>query len=189
MDARVARTRRSLQSALFELAREHGLDNVTVGDIAAAAGVNRSTFYQHYSDKEVLLADALDLVAEEAGAQLPELSELTDEPPQALVTFLGHIDEHADLYRRVFTEPGYGIVLARLRGHIHDAVLRTEQSGEPGRTEVPAEVMAAGVAGAVVGVVGTWLVREPREDAGVASQWMWHVLVGPGGVDTAPEPA
>ena len=63
MDPRIARTRQSLQAALFELARERGLDEITVADIAERAGVNRSSFYQHYSDKDTLLADAIDAVA------------------------------------------------------------------------------------------------------------------------------
>ncbi len=70
MDVRVARTRKRLQEALFALARERGLDDVSVSDIAEHAGVNRSTFYQHYSDKETVLADALDALLAQAGAQL-----------------------------------------------------------------------------------------------------------------------
>ncbi|WP_291378775.1 helix-turn-helix domain-containing protein, partial [Demequina sp.] len=67
MDVRVERTRRRLQEALFSLARERGLENVAVSDIAERAGVNRSTFYQHYADKDTVLADALDRIAGEAG--------------------------------------------------------------------------------------------------------------------------
>src|SRR5690606_15118949 len=71
VDPRIARTRRSLQEALFELARERGLDEISVADIAERAGVNRSSFYQHYSDKDTLLADAIDAVVEEAGTAIP----------------------------------------------------------------------------------------------------------------------
>ncbi|MEZ5190283.1 MAG: helix-turn-helix domain-containing protein [Schumannella sp.] len=67
MDPRIARTRRSLQEALLELARERELDDISVGDVAERAGVNRSSFYQHYADKETLLADALDSAAEGRG--------------------------------------------------------------------------------------------------------------------------
>ena len=47
MDPRIARTRGSLQEALLELARERELDDISVGDVAERAGVNRSSFYQH----------------------------------------------------------------------------------------------------------------------------------------------
>ena len=123
MDVRVERTRRRLQDALLELARERPLDEITVAEITARAGVNRSSFYQHYSDKETLLADALDAAAEAAAAMLPDHYEPPSGPPQALVVFLQHVDEHAELYRSVFGPTGSAAVLSRLRARI-DAIVR-----------------------------------------------------------------
>ena len=73
LDPRIARTRRVLQAALLDLAREQPLDEITVAEIADRAEVNRSSFYQHYSDKETLLADALDAQAADVGADLSSL--------------------------------------------------------------------------------------------------------------------
>ena len=106
----------------FALARERPLDEVTIADIVERAGVNRSSFYQHYSDKETLLADALDATAEAAGAALPELVEPPREPPQALFAFLEHFEANADLYRRVLVSPGSAVVQARLRARIEAIV-------------------------------------------------------------------
>ena len=88
MDARVERTRRSLQEALFALTQERPLDEVTVGDIAERAGVNRSSFYQHYADKETLLAFAIESAADEAGVQLADLDPESDEAPPSPTTCL-----------------------------------------------------------------------------------------------------
>ncbi|WP_061960682.1 TetR/AcrR family transcriptional regulator [Demequina flava] len=179
MDARIVRTRRRLQEALFALAGERGIDHVTISDIAERAGVNRTTFYQHYSDKETLLADALDLVASEAGAQLGDIEVLSGRPPEALVTFLTHIDAHAELYRRVFTEPGYGAVLARLRAEIQSAVAQTAHDHMPDGRVMPDEVLAAGMAGLIGGVVASWLKMSPRPDVATAAEWIWWVIQGP----------
>jgi AcrR family transcriptional regulator len=182
MDVRVERTRRALQEALFELARERSLDELTIADIAARAGVNRSTFYQHYSDKETLLADALDATAEATGAALPELVEAPLEPPQALFAFLEHIEANAALYRRVFGSPGSAVVTARLRGRIElivgDAVVR---SGTRAFEGLPLDVVAAGIAGSALGVIEAWLARDERPPAATAADWVWRVLIGPGG--------
>ena len=51
IDRRVARTRRLLQEALFELTAEKGYAAITVEDICRRADVGRSTFYTHYPDK------------------------------------------------------------------------------------------------------------------------------------------
>jgi AcrR family transcriptional regulator len=181
MDVRVERTRRRLQDALLELARERPLDELTVAEITARAGVNRSSFYQHYSDKETLLADALDAAAEAAAATLPERYEPPSGPPQALVVFLQHVDEHAELYRSVFGATGSAAVLVRLRARI-DAIVRagfvSADSGAYGG--LPLDIIAAGITGSALGVVEAWLVRDPRPSVEVGADWVWRALLGPG---------
>ncbi len=181
MDPRVGRTKRSLQGALFDLARERPLDDITISDVVARADVNRSTFYQHYSDKETLLADALDAYAEGAGATLIGLDLPLDSPPPELVAYLRHLDENASLYRRVFADGGAGVAVARLRARI-EAIVRAglETSGAEGFDGMPPDVVAAGIAGSVLGAIGAWLAREPRPDVETAADWIWRLLVGPG---------
>jgi AcrR family transcriptional regulator len=58
-DRRVRRTRQTLHETLMRLTVERGYDEVTVGDIAAAADVGRSTFYAHFTDKDDLLRSAV----------------------------------------------------------------------------------------------------------------------------------
>jgi len=181
VDPRIARTRRSLQDALLALARERDLDAISVADVAERAGVNRSSFYQHYADKETLLADALDVVAEEAGAGLPSLRDTPPDPPEVLVDYLRHLDGNAALYRRVIGEHGSAVAVARLRARLEAVVLdgleRAEGAGFFG--DLPRDVVAAGVAGSVLGVLGVWLAREPRPAPEVAAVWIWRVLLGP----------
>ena len=180
MDPRIARTRSSLQDALLELARESELDTISIADIVERAGVNRSTFYQHYADKETLLADALDAAAEEAGADLPTLSDTPPDPPQILLTYLRHLDENATLYRQVLGEHGSVVAIARLRARleaiVRDGIARFEGVGFFG--DLPQDVVAAGVAGSVLGVLGVWLERDPRPSPEAAAVWIWRVLLG-----------
>jgi AcrR family transcriptional regulator len=55
LDPRIRRTRLVLQQALDKLLEKKEFDRISVQDIAAAAGVNRATFYDHYDDKFALL--------------------------------------------------------------------------------------------------------------------------------------
>ena len=48
-------TRRSLRRTAFELAAERGFSNVTVEDIAEAAGVSTRTFFNYFPSKEAAL--------------------------------------------------------------------------------------------------------------------------------------
>jgi AcrR family transcriptional regulator len=183
MDPRIARTRASLQEALLELASENELGEIAIADIVERAGVNRSSFYQHYPDKETLLADALDAAVERAGAELPDLSGPLEGPPAALLSYLRHLDEHADVYRRVLGEHGSPIVTGRLRARIEAAVSETISQSQTGAfAGVPLDVVAAGIAGSVLGVLSAWLDRDPRPSPETAGDWVWRILLGPTGV-------
>ena len=183
MDPRIARTRRSLQQALLELARTRDLDEVTIADIAERARVNRSSFYQHYSEKDTLLADAIEAALFEDGASLPPLTELYDcEPPTALVAYLAHFEANAAVYQRVFGEHGSPAVLARIRDRVMDLARGgIEHSDTHAFDGMPVDVAAAGITGSVMAVLGAWITMEPRPTAETAASWIWRVLVGPGG--------
>ncbi len=61
LDSRQVRTRALLRAALLDLMGEKGFDDISIGEIVRVAGVGYATFFRHYPDKAVLLAD----VAEE----------------------------------------------------------------------------------------------------------------------------
>jgi AcrR family transcriptional regulator len=64
-DARVVRTREALRQAMTELAAESPLEAITVRAIAARAGVGYATFFRHYTDKDLLLAEVSELLIRE----------------------------------------------------------------------------------------------------------------------------
>lgn len=59
LDPRVRRTRKLLEDALRALLTERPYSDISVGDIAERATVNRATFYAHYQDKRDLTASLL----------------------------------------------------------------------------------------------------------------------------------
>ncbi|WP_263410892.1 TetR/AcrR family transcriptional regulator [Terriglobus tenax] len=54
-DPRIRRSRLMLQEALRKLLGKKHFDAISISDIAAEAGLNRATFYLHYTDKNALL--------------------------------------------------------------------------------------------------------------------------------------
>lgn len=169
-----------MQDALFALARERSFEHIAVSDIAERAGINRSTFYQHYADKETVLADALDAAAAEAGAALDTQLALTEGPPLVLVNFMRHIEANAEIYRQVFSGAGSGVSLTRLQSHVAGAIDGVARSSRRDKQlPAPVEVIAAGVAGAMVGVIGAWLEIRPLPSSLEATSWVWSVVMGP----------
>jgi AcrR family transcriptional regulator len=62
LDPRVLRTRQLIQDAFKSLIQSKDINNITVGDIAERAKVNRATFYAHFVDKYELVEDTLALM-------------------------------------------------------------------------------------------------------------------------------
>src|SRR5215469_9258439 len=59
VDRRIARTRESLIDAFVDLVLEHGYARTGVGTIVERANVGRSTFYEHFENKEDLFRTSL----------------------------------------------------------------------------------------------------------------------------------
>ncbi|MWB99455.1 TetR/AcrR family transcriptional regulator [Agromyces seonyuensis] len=181
LDVRAERTRRALQQAALHLARAHPLDDATIAEIAQAAGVNRSSFYQHYADRDTLLADAVEAAEIEVFAGLPMPDGIPATPPADMIDSLRHYEADAELYRRLLGERGSPIVAARIRSRFE----QTARAGiiASGTTEfegMPVEVAAAGIAGSTLGVLRAWLELDPRPGVEVAAEWVWRTLIGPG---------
>lgn len=100
IDRRARRTRALLADALIELGGEGGVDGIEVGDLVAAAGVARSTFYAHYSGKDdFLVASFVNLLvmAEEAlRAKYPDSEDIVPSAP-----LFAHVAQAGDFARSV----------------------------------------------------------------------------------------
>ena len=181
VDPRAVRTRRRLQDALLALARERTLESITIADVAEHASVNRSSFYQHYTDKEMLLADALANRAADAGADLSDLSmdDIGPEPPAALLRWFLHLAEHAPLYRQALGGAAAPDAAAGMRRRMQSVVADT--TVRLGVSEdafgMPLDVFAAGLTWTLLGVAASWLERDPLPPPDVAAGWAWRMLV------------
>lgn len=49
MDRRVERTKRNIYLAFFDLLKKKAMDDITITELAAAADIDRRTFYKHYN--------------------------------------------------------------------------------------------------------------------------------------------
>ena len=190
MDARIVRTRHALQGALLELARDTPLDDITVGDITKRAHVNRSSFYLHYTDKDTLLADALEMQIDRSTGDENLRTDSPEHMPTGLTDYLNHVQEYASLYGRVLNDGGSGVVANRLRSHVHDIVERAlnESDADP-FPNLPRDIAAAGVAGLAVGIITAWLGRDPMPPVRTAATWIWDMLVPVAGVAGRPSDA
>lgn len=185
-DPRVHRSRSALESALLELIQEHDLTGITVLTLTRRAGVNRSTFYEHYDTVDELAASACATMFDELIAAA-QLDGALDEPSQraALARVFDHVADNARLYGALLGDGGS----SRVVNHIHqrlavavhfngisDADDDWPHSAEP--PQIPYDPEAVFIAGALLGTILDWLRRDCPGSAQEMSEAILPLLVG-----------
>ncbi|CAN7406072.1 TetR/AcrR family transcriptional regulator [Phenylobacterium sp. LjRoot219] len=101
-DARVVRNRAGLRQALLDLLEGAPLEQVTVRDIAAKAGVGYTTYFRHYPNKDALLRDL-------AASEVARLSDLTTpvydavDSRAACRAIFAYVDQHRVTWSALLT--------------------------------------------------------------------------------------
>jgi AcrR family transcriptional regulator len=101
-DVRMVRTREALRAALLTLLERMQLDQISVRDIVAEAGVGYATFFRHHASKEELLNE---IAAEQVG-QLMSLTLPLLDPVNTRVSCLAvcqYVDKHRVLWSALLT--------------------------------------------------------------------------------------
>ncbi len=189
LDPRTRRSRSALEAALWELIAECELTQISISDITKRAGVNRSTFYEHYTDVHDLAASACTAMFDELVAATPMFGlYLTPRGRSAdnpLPQLFSHVAEHAHLYRILLGPDGSARVINHLlqriaiAAHVNRSLAATSpptHADDP--DQIPHDPEAAFVAGAVLGTVVDWLRRGcpgTPEQMGAA---VWPLLIG-----------
>ncbi|MEV2227842.1 TetR/AcrR family transcriptional regulator [Streptomyces phaeochromogenes] len=188
MDPRTRRSRSALETALLELIAERDLSQISVSDITKRAGVNRSTFYEHYTDVHDLAAAACTTVFDElvaaSPAAVPPATPDGDPPDNPLPDLFAHVAEHAPLYRALLGDDGSARVINHLlqRMTVTARIRRSPAPEDPAdpadAAGTPHDPAAAFVAGAVLGSVVDWLRHDcpgTPQEMGAA---LWPLLIG-----------
>lgn len=165
---------------MLGLAAERELSTLTMSEVAKRAGVNRATLYQHYPDVEALVTDAMEGAVSQVAraAALCPLEAPRDSAPQPLVDLFTHVAEHGVLYRRTLSAQGS----ARFSSRIHDSIAgelraRFERGARPGGfDDVPADLHAAYLAGALTGVITSWITADAPAPAEETALAVWRLF-------------
>ncbi|BDX32066.1 TetR family transcriptional regulator [Mycobacterium antarcticum] len=94
-DPRAERVRTLLRDAAFALAHERPVDEITVGDLVARAGVSRQVFYRHFTDRDDAVATAF------AVAFAAAVADIQGDARARIVELFAFAAEHRAMYRNV----------------------------------------------------------------------------------------
>ena len=112
-----------LDAAVACLARD---PEVSVVDIAAAAGVGRVTLYGHFKTRAELIDAALVRTIQRAD-QILDATDTTGDPVEALSRLVASSWEIVDQFRNILLAAHRELPAERIRG-VHDRILRRVQS-------------------------------------------------------------
>jgi len=175
VDVRQRRSQERLHAAVLRLATDGPVTDLSVTAVATAAGVHRSTFYEHAASPADLLQAALVAELDELRAGLFDglLGGDAADTPQAVrqvtLDVLRHVERHAAIYRRgLGAGSGSGSLHAMLSGHFRATSLRLlELARLEVRVAVPgvpdqivADLAARFIADGTVGIIEGWLAGD-----------------------------
>jgi AcrR family transcriptional regulator len=112
-DARAVRSAQALGNALLALIERKPLEQVTVREIAAEAGVHYATFFRHHPTKEALLDHlAAEQISRLVALALPALD--LEDTLAAFTTLCDYVNEHRVLWTALLTGGAAGTLRTEL---------------------------------------------------------------------------
>jgi AcrR family transcriptional regulator len=186
IDPRVIRTRKLLLDALLELIPEMGFYAITVQAITERAGLNRATFYLHFTDKDELLSAAIkDVLAELENISIPRESHQNtidmDSSKDLFVHFFEHVAQHIHFYRVMLGERSVASFALQMQDYIEQMGLRwlAQANINKNRMTIPVEIFMSFLGAAYLGVIKWWIQNDmPYSAEYMAAQFMELTLMG-----------
>lgn len=156
----VQNQRERLAAAMVAVVAEHGLNDATITQVCAAAGVSRRTFYGYFSSKEECFADTYGGIVRYMREATDEVAEAESEWPRRVGAKLGAMLEilaaNPDLARFLLIAPQRAgeKVAARYRATLaHAVAYLCDGMPPPPTTKSPSEAIASSLIGGMVAIV------------------------------------
>lgn len=177
IDRRIQRTRDALREALMELMEERGWDAIDVRALCDHANIGRSTFYQHYPNKEELLKASFSGLRDALMAQaLPE----TSMPGQLAFVpgLIAHVHEAQDVFRALLSRRSGHYVQDRFRELLVELIVAGAPKGVSRNWQSTAQAHYLG--GALFELLAWWLgnnrPQKPKDIEALFYLWSKPVL-------------
>lgn len=152
-DPRRRRTRQDLLAAFFSLVLSRRYHEIRVADVLSRSGVGRSTFYEHFSNKDALLSASL-----EGPFQILANLVRPEADGNRVQGILEHFWDNRALARSLFQGVALRIVRRTLVGHVEAALDRDQRS----RLRIPLRLAAHSLADGMFSPIVAWLSGEAK---------------------------
>lgn len=156
-DARVRYTQMMVKQSLIELLRTKPVAKITVTEICERAGINRATFYAHYSDPMDLLHSVENEIIEGITSRVvPALSSTGGDLRDALIGIFEYVRLNADTCRVLLSDSGDTGFQSQIVRVMEQQYIEYWRAASPG-SAADAEYVYTFIALGSVGVIRRWL--------------------------------
>jgi AcrR family transcriptional regulator len=181
LDARVRRTRDALGDALIALMQERPFDSITIQQVLDRAKIGRSTFYNHFRDKDDLFLSDVDDFFSLMSSALDRLGDKSNRllPAQE---FFAHVAEVHRFIRALHDAQKFQDVFELGRGHFARSIEARLAAMPAARSMNPVgrAARAHALAGAFISLLEWWLAHQeaatPQEMDALFHQLAWSGL-------------
>ena len=180
-DHRVRVTRQLIRKALTELLRQKPIQSISVKELCASAGINRGTFYAHYTDVYDLLAQIEDEMLEDFQEALRPLLDLDAKlltPLKITTRIFQCLRENADVCTVTLGPFGDKNFAARLLGLGRDKCMESYTRFFSGATPKQIAFYYAFVSAGCIGVLEKWLADGMGESAEEIARVAERIMMG-----------
>jgi AcrR family transcriptional regulator len=149
MQQRQTTTKSDIKEAFIQLLATRSLEDITISQLTKKAGVNRSTFYLHYLDKQDFLE---------------QLKEETFHPKEALESILSHFQENSAFFVEIAKNPSF-----RFADNIRSFILGMIESTPRSRPvivaayQMPERYAITMYVSGLTGLIVDWIINGTQE--------------------------
>ncbi|QRN83540.1 TetR/AcrR family transcriptional regulator C-terminal domain-containing protein [Chloroflexota bacterium] len=175
IDPRVLRTQRALIEALKRLVEKKPFSKLSIKEITAEAGVDRTTFYLHFHGiHELMDALALDLFAELHQAiycrDQSEFSQKSEDLKDYVEIVFIHLEKHRAFYRSVLSNKGDPYFKDLFQAMLSELLFKPMAASLHFQADSSSELIICFYVSGFTGITAWWLEKNIPIDARKASK-------------------
>lgn len=144
IDKRILKTKKNLYEGLLEVMKNKEFEEIKVSDICEKALTNRSTFYDHFSDKYELLTSLIEDLKKELKDTLEnnikQTTSLKEYYMMIIKILLNHISSNIDIYNSILKKNNNSIVMDMMYETIYKDIEKEIEKYEKNNS-IPAEII------------------------------------------------
>lgn len=151
LDKRIVKTRTNIKNAFMKLVEDREMNKISVSDLSAKAGVNRSTFYLHYNDISDVAADIEKYINEIISEFIDEftIADIYNSVYSLFTGLTGRLDENEPMKRYIFFSTNSESLKSKLKEMFCEkttaSLLNKFPETDPKKVVYPLTFAAAGI--------------------------------------------